>query len=705
MKNLGRRTARSQSIFKGDLLRIAQNPAALLVAAGLVLLPALYAWFITLGFWDPYNRTSELKVAVVNEDTGYRLPLTGVEVDLGGRIVDGLNANEQFDWQLTTKDEAIEGVQAGRYYAAIVIPDAFSEGLLEGLFSVDRSAAKGNEGKGADDARILYYVNQKENAIAPHITDEGTTTLQERIDEEFTETAARALIDAATALTSQDGGESIEAYARLLQNSLDAAIEQLNAASAEAEALAALAQTTAQLASASSQSLDDAAKELARLEGGLSDLRETVDAAAAQVEQTMQDETGAEDEPNEQNTGEQEDAGTNTGSEGADSGGEQAETGSEGADSGGESAGSGGAQADTGAQADDTAPPLSHDELRRLIRQLKQQLDQTQEALANAAGHLQADAEQLSAADAHLAQSLTEIQRLLSRAATMFSEDAAYLQEIRNSLASALDANDLEKVRTLIGSDPSDLAAIIANPVEVDKHPVYAMPNNGSAMSPFYTTLSLWVGSVFLIAIMSTSPSPAPARTTLSAHARTSAPAPSPARQYLGRYGIFALLALAQATIVCLGNVLLLHVHVEHVGLYLLACWVTTLVFSNLVYTLAASFGNVGKALAVVLLVLQLAGSGGIFPVQMSGPFFQAIYPWLPFTHALDALQSAAAGVYLTPAGQGLSALVASDYWRALLLLALFLAPSLTLGLVLRRPVIRLNEWVSAKLKETGFMG
>lgn len=691
MKNLRRRTAHSQSIFKGDLLCIAQNPAALLVAAGLVLLPALYAWFITLGFWDPYNRTSELKVAVVNEDTGYRLPLTGVEIDLGSKIIDGLNANEQFDWQLTTKDEAIEGVRAGRYYAAIIIPDAFSEGLLEGLFSEDRSAAKGNEGKGADDARILYYANQKENAIAPHITDEGATTLQERIDEEFTETAAQALIDAATALTSQDGGESIETYARLLQNSLDAAIAQLNAASTEAEALAALAQTTAQLASASSQSLDDAAKELAHLEGGLSDLRETVDAAAAQVEQTAQDETGAEDGPKEQNAGEQEDAGTNTGSEGADSGGE--------------SAGSGGAQADTGAQADDTAPPLSHDELRRLIRQLKQQLDQTQEALANAAGHLRADAEQLSAADAHLAQSLTEIQRLLSRAATMFSEDAAYLQEIRNSLASALDANDLEKVRTLIGSDPSDLAAIIANPVEVDKHPVYAMPNNGSAMSPFYTTLSLWVGSVFLIAIMSTSPSPAPARTTLSAHARTSAPAPSPARQYLGRHGIFALLALAQATIVCLGNVLLLHVHVEHVGLYLLACWVTALVFSNLVYTLAASFGNVGKALAVVLLVLQLAGSGGIFPVQMSGPFFQAIYPWLPFTHALDALQSAAAGVYLTPAGQGLSALVASDYWRALLLLALFLAPSLTLGLVLRRPVIRLNEWVSAKLKETGFMG
>ena len=116
-------------------------------------------------------------------------------------------------------------------------------------------------------------------------------------------------------------------------------------------------------------------------------------------------------------------------------------------------------------------------------------------------------------------------------------------------------------------------------------------------------------------------------------------------------------------------------------------------VFTNLVYTLTVSFGNIGKALAIIGLVLQLAGAGGLMPVQMlSAPLFQEIYPWLPFAHSMPALEGAMAGIY------------GDQYLVQMGLLAAILVPSLILGLVLRRPVIRLNRWVLAKLDGTKFL-
>ena len=156
---------------------------------------------------------------------------------------------------------------------------------------------------------------------------------------------------------------------------------------------------------------------------------------------------------------------------------------------------------------------------------------------------------------------------------------------------------------------------------------------------------------------------------------------------------MFCLLGLAQALIVGLGNVFFLGVQCEHFWLYLAACCLASVVFTNLVYTLTVSFGNIGKALAIIGLVLQLAGAGGLMPVQMlSAPLFGAIYPWLPFAHSMPALEGAMAGIY------------GNQYLVQMAELAAFLIPSLALGLIFRRPVIRLNNWVLRKLGETKFL-
>ena len=192
-----------------------------------------------------------------------------------------------------------------------------------------------------------------------------------------------------------------------------------------------------------------------------------------------------------------------------------------------------------------------------------------------------------------------------------------------------------------------------------------------------------------MVALMSVTVSPARQAALTKKFGR----APRPGELYLGRYGVFCLLGLAQALIVGLGNVFFLGVECEHFWLYLAACCLASVVFTNLVYTLTVSFGNIGKALAIIGLVLQLAGAGGLMPVQMlSAPLFQEIYPWLPFAHSMPALEGAMAGIY------------GDQYLVQMGLLAAILAPSLVLGLVLRRPVIRLNDWVLAKLDETKFL-
>lgn len=165
-----------------------------------------------------------------------------------------------------------------------------------------------------------------------------------------------------------------------------------------------------------------------------------------------------------------------------------------------------------------------------------------------------------------------------------------------------------------------------------------------------------------------------------------------PHQLYWGRYLTFLLFSLTQATVVCLGDIFFVGIQCQHVGLFLLAGWVCALVFSNIVYTLTLSFGRVGECLAIILLVLQIAASGGIFPVVLSADFFQVMNPFLPFTYSLPAFQGAVAGIY------------GDQYWQSIGALLVFMVPMLVIGLVLRRPIITLNDKVVEKLGETRLM-
>lgn len=709
-------------LFVEDLRSLQSNLVAALVVMGLLLTPALYAWFNTLGFWDPYSATGNIEVAVANADEGYESDLLPTRVNAGEEIVSQLRANDQFKWVFTTEEDAVNGVRSGSYYAALVIPKDFTAKLFT-LFSPHISTAD-----------IVYYTNQRENAVAPRVTTEGANELETQIDQAFTKTVSSVALETSSNLMNFMNGDGIASYGHTLDLRLTNAIDLMNDAATETTAFSSLLSSTASLARAQASIMseagaisDQAIPLLNEVDGGLGSgiasleqasnlanaalphLDENLTAMNAMIDEELNRLSGAPGEAeailgaivNEigrlismyeearallddtdptspliaaldqtiqrlqgiQAELDQASSAIQSGSMSIDEARERIQT------------------------ALDEAQASIHDLQDGYEQQLYDegsQLLETMRSLHATAGTLSQHIDEATTAMASSSDSfasrLDQAQGALVQTAAMLSESSGKLAQIQTELQRALAAGNLDELRRIIGSDPSRIADLIAAPTELDRQAVYPVANNGSAMSPFYTALSIWIGSIFMIALM---------ETVVGKRRLNTLTNPRQSELYLGRYLIFLLFSLCQASLVCLGNLWFLGIQCEHPLLYLISVWVTALVFSNIVYTLTISFGKVGESIAVILLVLQVAGSGGIFPVVMSADLFQVIYPFLPFTHAMAAFQSCVAGIY------------DGQFWVSLGLLLLFLVPMLILGLLLRKPVIRLNEILVAKMEET----
>ncbi len=718
-------------IFSGDVRNLFKNVIAAIVVMGLALVPPMYAWFTTLGFWNPYDNTGNIEVAVASQDEGYASDLLPSRINAGDQIIAKLRANDKFDWQFVSADEAVAGVRSGEYYAALVIPKEFSADLMT-VFSDDIAEPK-----------IVYYDNEKENAIAQRVTSTGANTLQETIDETFTETVASVALDTTSSLTSFMSGEGILAYGQSLGNRLDEAIGEVEAAADQAGAYADLVGSTDSLVTATGSILkeaadapDETAPLVSEARDGLADAQmglasaadaaqkalDAADASYSAVSQaadtafaTMEsDPAGAREvlaaTASDVQSLQQANQSMRDTLAAADPSSPAlavlnrviAQLGAleEGLQAAEAAIGEDAATLDEehqkvidvigkGKEALDASKATYNDQLKGELEGLSASLQKVGDDTSTLAASLQSTAAGLADSTDSLGSSLHAAEKSLRKTADTLRAAASQLTQARDDLHQALSAGDIDEVRRIIGNNPAAIAQFIAAPTKLEQHTVYPMADNGSAMSPFYTSLCLWIGAIFMVALMSVTVSPA----RQQALARKLGRAPRPAELYLGRYGVFGLIGLAQALIVGLGNVFFLGVECEHLALYLAACCLASVVFTNLVYTLTVSFGNIGKAIAIIGLVLQLAGSGGLMPVQMlSAPLFDAIYPWLPFAHSMPALEGAMAGIY------------GNQYLVQMGLLAAFLGPSLVLGLVLRRPVVCLNDWVLAKLAETKFL-
>ena len=731
------------AILKRDLSRIRGSVVALIVAVGLVIVPTLYAWFNIAGSWDPYGNTGNLKVAVANSDDGYMSDLIPVRVNIGDTVVSALRENDQLDWRFVSESDAVEGVRSGEYYAAVVIPENFSSRMMT-VFSSD-----------AEHAEIVYYENQKANAIAPRVTDKAASTVRQQIDETFAKTISDVGLATTSSLLEFMDGDQIAAYAGNLSGTLASAITTLRDASGSVDEFAGLLQSSTGLLDSTSDLLasagtanKDAEALVDDAKTGLSGMHDALDAAVAAINQSLEDSAGdydaaakaideafgAADAHVSLTVTQLRDASADVAKRASDMRDVQdnilaLERDVEGSDlpeklkaelvqqidivantvgnvanqqellakhlsDAATSLETGAADARAKAQAVKDGIAEAKGSIGGVKDSynatLKQQISDLSDAMADVARRgsdmaddLGATVTDLSRAASALSDDLVGAHAVLADASADLVSAADDLQRLKEGLDTAVTSGDLDRVRELIGSDPAALADALAAPVALDRQAVYHIKNYGSAMAPFYTTLSIWVAGIVLAAMLKANVDEADVKALGN---------PRLHELYLGRYAFFALLAFAQATLVCAGDLLFFGIQCEHPFQFMLVGWLAGFVFSNMIYTLTVSFGDIGKAIAVVLLVMQVAGSGGTFPIEMTADFFQAVYPFLPFTHAINAMHAAMAGAY------------GMEFWIELGTLALYLIPSLALGLVFRRPVIRANRWIIEKLEETKLM-
>ncbi|MGN8981008.1 YhgE/Pip family protein [Enterococcus villorum] len=195
---------------------------------------------------------------------------------------------------------------------------------------------------------------------------------------------------------------------------------------------------------------------------------------------------------------------------------------------------------------------------------------------------------------------------------------------------------DLGEVIKLLKLDATKESDFFTRPVDLKTNVMYPIANNGSASTPFYTALCLWVGAVLLSSVATTD-------YYLGKRERNNF---TKREQFVARMLTFLTMAVSQSLIVTLGNIFLLGVDVHNPVYSVTFAVLIALAFMMIVYVLAALFDNVGKGLAIIILVLSISGGGGNYPIQVSGKFFQMINPFLPFTHAVNLLREAAGGIY-----------------------------------------------------------
>ena len=723
-------------IFLRDIRKIKGNTIAMIMMIGILVVPTLYAWFNIGGSWDPYENTSGIKIAVASDDAGYQGDLLAIDINLGDKILTYFHENDEMDWAFTDSEEAIEGAKSGKYYAAIVVPESFSEDMMT-LFST---------GKDLKNPELQYYANGKKNAIASIVTEKRADAVQGEVSEKFVKAISKAALEAMkTVVNVADEADQSDIVDNLIHN-LEDISSDLTAAAGTISAFESMASATQTMLDSTSTFLKDTQTRsdgdldsLGELEGTVNELKYSLDGTTSRlndalessaalyqemakaVRQGIQAAATSDDVAQLKTSLGEISTKLDTVITGYSSAADQldaanASLAQQGLDVGlGDviadlrttvtlmqtlKTGLGDAMTSVGTLTTDAA--AAQKELDGILAKLADNAASVQKDYED---HVKKDLQDLASsvgnADVKVTalldsmdegldgvyklsdsteSDLAKLQKTLKTSRGLLERGAADLTDLADRLRSEKDRDSLDTMDSLLDEDLDVVGSFISTPVELTTEHVYEVENYGSAMAPFYTTLAIWVGGVVMAAML---------KAGVKEKELIGLTNVKNYQKYLGRYLLFLILGLLQATLICLGDLYFLGIQCKSPLLFLLAGWVTSLVYVNLIYTLCVSFGDIGKAVSVILMVLQVAGTGGNFPIELAPAFFQKLYNALPFVYSMNAMRETVAGFY------------GNYYWNQLGTLLLYLIPSLVLGLILRMPIIRWNEHFEEKLEST----
>ena len=729
-------------IFTGDLKKLVKQPFALVIIIGLCVIPSLYAWFNIFANWDPYANTGGIPVAVVSLDKDYTRK-DGSVVNMGESVLESLHSNTSVKWIfLDTEEEAQEGVEAGKYYAAIVITDKFTYSMYN-VFSDD-----------FENPSLIYYQNQKSNAIATKITDTVAGTLQNTINETFIKVAATTIFEEGNSVSDQMQGDSyVEEFCADLEELNDnlkeysTMIDTFRAGNDRLEA--AITHVNYEIPvmqkklDATTASLNQSSQNLSSTRDTLSNFSTNVDTSMSTIQTSLEDMKKILDQSKLADDTAQmtkdlnkvaRDTNTLNGQvnnllaalieqrvQGSVSGGDA----STGSGSGNTAATDAAIEALKAMQkeldmmntvigsvlesTDEQAAEKAKVNVNNAMNNLKNVIDSCENSVSNMQGIYKNNlVPQMQKVLTNMSDSLNQVTNLVNTLSSTVqnigvvmegvgdavdgtSESLGQIQGVVDGISQKLTdlteqlegASEEEMMDILVrflGGDPDSLGAYFASPVTMETIAMYPVATYGSAMTPFYSTLAIWVGSTILVALVKVKASPKNLKNVQSY------------QLYFGRYLLFLLLAQIQAAIIVAGDLWLLKVNIVEQGLFFLAASFTATAFSLLIYSLTLAFGDVGKAVCVIVMVLQIAGSSGTFPIELLPDIYQKIYIFFPFPYAITAMREALAGMYGTA------------YMTALAKLILFMLEGLLIGLVIRIPFVKLNHFVEERMEDTELM-
>lgn len=714
-------------IFKRDVLRLLHNPVAMVITVGVCIIPSLYAWYNIEANWDPYGSTEGVKIAVANEDAGVETELTG-ELNAGEQAIDKLKENHDLGWVFTDAKKAEEGVRRGDYYAAIVIPRDFSEKLtsmLTGDF---------------EQPELTYYVNEKKNAIAPKVTDTGAETIETQLNETFVGTVTSTLVTEAKKLgvdidaagesahvgVMADVAHSVDALDRVRSglSDMNATIDAAKKATADAKSalvgmdedapslVEALQRGDALLGTTRSAARDfhtalssalssgamhlgtaasDANSAVGAIAGAASSAKTKIDISLIDFQSVIDSNTRAIEALRKING----QLGNNGGDieivirelERQNQGLQQVKDGLQGQS---DALGNDVAAFDKASGAMNDAIQGSVEGLgktqKRINEEVMPRLSDGLDAFSNVSGDLVGVVRSLTPTIGQSISMLDQLDAMLDQTRQALASSDKTLADLQATLGSV--ATDLTALRsseatadlaTILDMDPEDMSDFMSAPVTLRTEPVYPVANYGSGVTPFYTNLALWVGGFVLIAIFKLEvDDEGLGRFTAN-------------QGYFGRWMLMVLLGFVQSIIVCAGD-LALGIQCEHPALFILAGVFTSFVYVNIIYALAISFKHIGKAIGVILVIVQIPGSSGMYPIEMMPGFFQALHPLLPFTYGINAMRETIGGMY------------GMDYLMNLVALGAFLLIALFVGVWLRPKLLNLNLLFDHELTGTGVM-
>ncbi|KGA81153.1 phage infection protein [Lysinibacillus fusiformis] len=732
-------------IYTKDIRNIVTNWVVAIIVGGLIFLPSLYAWLNIYASMDPYAHTSNMKIAIVNEDTG--TTVRNEAINVGNEVIENLKTNESFTWELENEKQAMEHVKNGDYFAMIVIPNDFSQKLTSILTEQPTKA------------HIDYYVNEKKNPIAPKITSKGASVLTQQVSSEFVSTVNGTLFSIFNTIGLEMEREipdfrKFENYVFTIEQHLpdiNSFLAQASSQGKDADQLLNRAITQIpQVEQLTTNGLTTIQKGLTLVNEADALFNELSPLIKKDVQTVQNIAQHFTDIMNKLNSIDLDSASITQTKEALKN---QLSTSKENITHSIQTL----EALQKLIQADTLTRNQLQDSLDRIIASLQQsnaqdneqiieQLTAIRDALQNnptftdstlnalkdlqQLNTLHADIltkiEQLQPIDKNIIQQdITAIQNIaqnatanlqkflvyyndklepqirstLSSAKSTLTSASAMLTDVKQFIPQATDKltqakntlgtanNALQKIqsefptlstkikdlanklRTLENeADISEIVQLLKNdvnaerdffeePIKLKEHRLFPIANYGTAMTPFYTVLSIWVGCLLLISLLS-----------VNLHENS----PYSIREiYFGRLLTFATFSIIQTLIITIGDTFLVDGSIQAPAYFILFGLLISIVFVTVVYTLVSVFGNVGKALAIVMLVLQIAGSGGTYPVELLPRFFQIINPFLPFTYAIEMMREAVGGIIWSTVWVDLLFLI--GFWFVFILFGFFL--------------------------------